>query len=55
MIIVGILKSKESDHKKNKKEKKKKTDAVFSCREIFALVVMVMPCGLTPVEGIDFV
>lgn len=21
----------------------------------FALVVMVMPCGLTPVEGIDFV
>lgn len=22
--------------------------------EIFALVVMVMPCGLTPVEGIDF-
>lgn len=28
-------------------------DPVFTLRD-FALVVMVMPCGLTTVEGIDF-
>lgn len=38
------------------KKKKKKKDALFwSMLRDFALVVMATPCGLTPVEGIDFV
>lgn len=58
MIIVGklIFSSRESDEEKHKieKEKKKNRCSVSMLRD-FALVVMVMPCGLTPVEGIDFV
>lgn len=27
---------------------------ILTLRDFFALVVMVMPCGLTPTEGIDF-
>lgn len=58
MIIVGelILAAAMNQMRKTKKEKKKEKDrcSVFMLRD-FALVVMVMPCGLTPVEGIDFV
>lgn len=34
---------------------RKKDRCSISMLRDFALVVMVMPCGLTPVEGIDFV
>ncbi len=58
MIIVGklILVKARNQTRKTKIRRKKKKDrcSVFTSRD-FALVVMVMPCGLTPVEGIDFV
>jgi len=40
--------------RKTKKKKERRGCCVFMSRD-FALVVMVMPCGLTPVEGTDFV
>lgn len=37
------------------RKRKKRQMLCFHVERFFALVVMVMPCGLTPVEGIDFV